>query len=292
MRIAILLHERTREYARDRRYTVWELEDIWREAGHGVEAVYGVDEEYLAGFDVVIQHVDLTVVPPDHRYEGTGSQIVLNRHCYDISKSGISDLGIRSPDGPAPEGWDGPVIVKTECNHGGRPEADNRSASRWRRELRRLLRNSRFRFRFDVDLDPHRYPVFDSVREVPRAVWSNPSLVVERFMPERVGESYSIRWCLFLGDRATSFRLLSNKPIVKASSGSAEPVPVPDDLTAMRERIGLDYGRFDYVVHDGKSYILDVSRTPAGMPAQADRRAAAEKIAPGFDALVAAARGS
>ncbi len=100
---------------------------------------------------------------------------------------------------------DGPLIVKTELNHGGRPEADNRDASRWKRRIRRMLRHTSLRYRF-------------APRARCRAVWSNPSLVVERFMPEREGAAYAIRWCLFLGDRATSFRLVPDNPVVRSSS--------------------------------------------------------------------------
>jgi hypothetical protein len=286
VRIAILHHARAREYARKRDYTTWELADIWREQGREVEAVFGVDNDLLAGFDVVIQHVDLTVVPLEYRYEGTGSQVVINARCYDISKNVVADLGIRSPDER-----DGPVIVKTALNHGGRPEADARAASRIVRGIRRLVRRTPLRYRFAVDLDPHNYPIFETTREVPRSVWSNPSLVVERFMPEREGDAYAMRWCLFLGDRATCFRFVSEKPIVKVTKSTMRPAPVPDDVAAMRERVGLDFGRFDFVVHDGKSHVLDVTRTPCW--SHPDRRKAAEAIAPGLDALVGStARGS
>ena len=32
----------------------------------------------------------------------------------------------------------------------------------------------------------------------------------------------------------------------------------------MRRRLGLDYGKIDYVIHQGQVVILDANRTPAG----------------------------
>ncbi len=42
-----------------------------------------------------------------------------------------------------------------------------------------------------------------------------------------------------------------------------EGLPVPDEVLALRRELGLDYGKIDYVIHDGQVVILDVNRTPA-----------------------------
>jgi len=39
---------------------------------------------------------------------------------------------------------------------------------------------------------------------------------------------------------------------------------VPKEVTGMRRRLGLDYGKIDYVIHQGQVVILDANRTPAG----------------------------
>ena len=37
-------------------------------------------------------------------------------------------------------------------------------------------------------------------------------------------------------------------------------MPVPEELIQLR-KINIDYGRFDYVVHAGKSTVLDSNKT-------------------------------
>ena len=35
---------------------------------------------------------------------------------------------------------------------------------------------------------------------------------------------------------------------------------------AVRRELGFDYGRFDYVLHEGEVVLLDVNHTPVGVP--------------------------
>jgi hypothetical protein len=37
---------------------------------------------------------------------------------------------------------------------------------------------------------------------------------------------------------------------------------VPESLRAERERLGFDFGKFDFVYHDGKAILLDANKTP------------------------------
>ena len=39
-------------------------------------------------------------------------------------------------------------------------------------------------------------------------------------------------------------------------------VPVPEALHTLRARLGIDYGKLDYVIHEGQVQLLDVNRTP------------------------------
>ena len=61
-----------------------------------------------------------------------------------------------------------------------------------------------------------------------------------------------------------SQRLVSSRPIVKAANIVRRDydLPIPDKLRAMREELGFDYGKFDYVVADGEVALLDANRTP------------------------------
>src|SRR5208282_4307513 len=57
------------------------------------------------------------------------------------------------------------------------------------------------------------------------------------------------------------------RAIVKASETTfSEPVPVPEELREMRARLGFDYGKFDFVVNQGRATLLDANRTPRSAP--------------------------
>src|SRR5690606_38165328 len=120
--------------------------------------------------------------------------------------------------------WDGPVIVKTNRNFGGRPER-RLKLGRLGLALHPDTWIPRGGWRHRTALVPDRYPIFESIKDVPGGVWDNPSLVVERFCPEREGDLYVVRTLSFFGDRWVNRRRLSPTPIVKASNViSAEEV--------------------------------------------------------------------
>jgi hypothetical protein len=56
----------------------------------------------------------------------------------------------------------------------------------------------------------------------------------------------------------------SQEPVIKgANILEFEEAPTPPELYSIRQRLGFDYGRFDYVLRDGKVVLFDVNRTPA-----------------------------
>ena len=109
------------------------------------------------------------------------------------------------------------------------------------------------------------YPIFDSPRDVPPAVWRNPALVVERFLAEREGSEFILRTWVFLGDHHTHTKWWSSEPIVKsATARKREPLgEVPDELWRRRREMGFDFGKFDYALVDGRAVLFDTNKTPA-----------------------------
>ena len=136
-------------------------------------------------------------------------------------------------------------------------------------------------------LNPADYQIFPSLRQVPKAIFINPSLVVERFLPEFENELYHLRIYQFLGSRGYCVRLGSREPIVKAQSVvTREEIAVPEEIVALRAELGLDYGKMDFVVRDGRVILFDVNRTPGLILPSERMQASAAKLAPGLEAFL------
>jgi hypothetical protein len=268
MRVAILLHPGQRRVERIG-FRIWALQRVWEARGIEVVHVRGSRKEVDA--DVLIPHLDLTVVPEEYHELLDTHRNVVNRRVRDVSKRRIS----RNLVGPE-DAYDGPVIVKTDRNYGGLPEVLTGPA--WVAALRLLAGRWR-RLGRAAYLRPYRYPVFPSVREVPAAVFRDPRLVVERFLPEIEGGRYHTRVYSFFGDRHTCTRRAGPRPVVKAPmSELLGECPVPDGIVAERRRLGFDYGKFDFVLHDGQPVLLDANPTPS-LPRRLDSATARALVA-------------
>ena len=263
--IAILWHERDRH--RDlARYAITHLAECWRADGHHVRSIFGTERFEAA--DIVVVHVDVSVVPARYLEFAARFPIALNGRVQDIRRTRFSRILVRRD-----EAYVGPVIVKSNANHAGAPERVRSSLAlatlRWR--LRRRLATFHHRPPDAVPIfaTPLDYRIFDSAAQVPEAWFDNRELVVERFLPERVGEHYAVRNYQFLGDRWTCSRMLAADPIVNAYTQiGTEPVDVHPEIEALRQELGFDYGKFDYVMHDGRPVLLDANKTTgaAGLP--------------------------
>jgi hypothetical protein len=113
-RIAILFHKGDRHYDLSR-YMVHYLARRWRADGHEVINLFGVSRFEPA--DLILVHVNLSVVPGEYIEFASRYPIALNSGVRDIRKSTISRNLVRPG-----EGWDGPVIVKSDLNYAGLPE--------------------------------------------------------------------------------------------------------------------------------------------------------------------------
>ena len=87
--------------------------------------------------------------------------------------------------------------------------------------------------------------------------------MVEKFLPEREGRFYYLRSYAFFSDQGLAVRSRSDRPVVKGVNGAdLEYVPVDPAILSAREELGFDYGKFDYVLHDGKAILIDINNTP------------------------------
>ena len=237
-------------------HTVTRLADYWREDGHRV--AIGPAQEVCG--DIAILHVDRTRVPDSLVPQNPSRIPLLNGAVLDISKRAISRHLLRPDDR-----YDGPVIVKTNDNYFGRPEARVRRRGLLRRVLRKALR-----WQFSRTLPDGSYPVLDHVARVPDWVWRREDVVVERFLPEMADGLFVLRLWTFFGRREHGTKLYGREPVVKASNCIRwEPLDgVPDSLRVERERLRFDFGKFDYVVRNGEAILLDANKTPTVLKAR------------------------
>lgn len=274
-RIAVLFHREDRHYD-PARYIVHRLADFWREDGHEVVYHYGVDRFEPA--DILLVHVNVSLVPDEYLEFAGRYPIALNGRVRDIRKHTIS-TNLAHPG----DGWDGPVIVKSDLNYGGWPERLFRRTwieRKWKpaRRVRRAL--EQVGGRRAVITESFDYPLFDHIDDVPAEWLNHPGMVVEKFRPEIEDGFYHVRSYQFLGDRATCTRVSLPTPIVKGTAEARkEEVEPHEEVVAWRQRLGMDYGKLDYVIHNGEVVLLDVNKTTgAALPSRNSKSMSVEQL--------------
>lgn len=249
LKIAVLFLERDRK--RDVSfYQVWRFAEIWRADGHDVEFLFGTKKFVPA--DLLFMHIDLSVVPKKYLDFAERYPVAINKSVVDIRKTAFSKNLISNDDD-----YQGPVIVKTNLNHYGQPEARDLflRLPNWATFPRKFIKRYKLR--------RTRYHIYPSLSEVPEQVHIDRRLVIEKFLPEMEGESYCLRYYFFMGDTYYSERLICNEPIIKSSSKIVmEQVELDNRIVELRHQLGFDYGKFDYVIRDGEVHLLDANKTP------------------------------
>lgn len=251
-------------------YLLFNVLQAMRRRGHRWRVTAGPTP--LPG-DIAILHVDATYVTEEYLALAAHYPTTFNFATADISKRRISGL-LLSPG----QDWDGPVILKSNLNHNGYPEA----------RLNASARNSGAAALYPDATVISDYKVLPSIAEVPAEIWENPAFVVERFLPERDPQGFALRSWVFMGNAERCTRRVSTEPIVRSlNCFPPTSVQIPEALRAERARLGFDYGKFDFVMIDGKPVLLDANRTPGRPPATgASAIARAEVLADGLAALI------
>lgn len=241
-RIVLLFHARERGLDHSG-YSVTRLYPTWRADGHEVLECFGPDE--VVDGDLLFLHVDLSEVPEDYLAPAAAFPASVNGRVRSIRKSTFSPRLA----GPG-EAWSGPVIVKSERNFAGLPEAQLGVPRLDGRGVAPPFRS------------PMDYRILASPRDVPAEVYASPDLVVQPFLPEVEDDLFHIRSYFFLGSWGRCTRIGSRNPIVKEESKeTSRQVPVHPAILQRRTDLGLDYGKLDYVVRAGEAILLDVNKT-------------------------------
>ncbi|TPI18017.1 hypothetical protein [Mesorhizobium sp. B4-1-1] len=277
-RIVVITHEFDRFQSRrgllmrrDSPYMLFDLLEELKRRGHSVQILRGTSAKPAA--DIAVLHLDVTVTPPDYVDYARRFPFCLNLGAADISKRRISGAVIGQGDD-----WQGQVIVKSSLNHWGTPE------QQLNQRARRAGRPEPF-----PGVEPFdKYEVHASLADVPAEVFEHRDLVVEKFIPEPEPDGFGARFWLFCGERERCTRHVSPQSLVKGDDTiRREAVPVPDELRALRRKLGFDYGKFDFVMHEGKAVLLDANKTPGRARNLSSFIAAGNaNLADGFEGLI------
>lgn len=273
MRLIILHHDYTDLRDKDA-YFIYSLIPHWQR--RGIEVKHWTGTRDLPEGDAVLVHVDLSVVPSRFLKAALRYPLAFNSRMEDIRKSALPGRNLCLA---ASSAFLGAVVVKTELNHGGIPE----KLFFQKRRLSLPLVESWDLFRASRLVEPLTYPVYGSAAEVPGNIWKDPRYVVEKFLPEMEGNNYVLRYAYFLGKARIGYRILGKNPILRWAGKVAEELsPIPPEVSAFREKIGLDYGKIDFVVHQGGAVILDVNKTIGGPAASLVEEPLAAALAEGL----------
>jgi hypothetical protein len=261
LRIAVITHPQ------DRRLRSWlggriavsrpfyQLDAILM-AGHaqGLRWVFTDPEQSFQPADAAILHVDMSLISQDFLDLAAAYPIAINGTVADIRKRHVSrNLVDRSSD------WTGPVLVKSDLNCQGRPEAFL---------ARQTARAAGLPPPVPATPD---YQLFDSIAVVPAPIWSDPARVVERYLPEKRGAHNVLRVWSFMGGYERCTWYSAPETIVKGHNiVEFGPSEVPDQIRAERLRLGFDYGKFDFAIGPEGPVLYDANRTPAYLGSRPD----------------------
>ena len=104
----------------------------------------------------------------------------------------------------------------------------------------------------------------------PNRVGPTPCAWSRSFIPEVVKDGFGVRASIFcgVGPSVAPCKLPLRRIVKGEGIIRSEVVPVPPQLRQLRDRMGFDYGKFDFVMHNGAPVLLDANKTPSGVSAR------------------------
>lgn len=261
-------------------------QDYWVPAGHDVVVQRGLKDPFEG--DLAVLHIDVTTIPKAYLALARRYPAQINVSTPSIAKTMVSQALIELTST-----YDGQVIVKTNANHMGRKDLEVYRAevkSSWNPVTHlvwRLRRDLLWRSRRTLDGD---YLVYENKSAVPTWVWADKHYVVEAFRPNFDGTYYYLYNWMFLGEAEICIRTASREPVIRRYGDHdlpREKCAVPENLRAWRRKLGLQFGKIDFLMHESQAVAIDVAFTPtAGTRVDREiRDQVCEALAPGFESL-------
>jgi hypothetical protein len=239
--------------------------------GHEIVLRKGLDGPVETA-DAAILHVDLTVTPAAYLEFARNFRLCMNGAVADISKTAVSGAALREG-----ENWTGPVVAKSNLNCRAFGEVQKNRAAHRRGEAEPYPGVRKYK----------KYVVYDTLGAVPDKIRRDGNIIVEKFRGELAAKGeYATRFWTFCGPEERCTRWISREPIVKGKSVIRnEPSPVPDELRRIRAELGVDYGKFDFVMTPDGPIVFDVNKT-LGRPQNLVKvlEPETQRLADGFEA--------
>ncbi len=255
-RLVVIHHRAETEKSVARRYFVSLLCRSWAE--QGIEVVHAFGADRFVPADVALLHVNLSIVPREYVELGRRYPTCLNGRLTNICKSVVSSVRTQPDDG-----YSGQVIVKSELNCAATPERKVVSALAkrrkwWQPRPRALPRETKAL----MPPDGFREYRVCAKQDVPDSVWAHPGLVVERFIPEQEGDGFVIYSTYVFGEQTITWRSTMGRCIARyADLIEDRRVDTPQDVVEFARKLDVDFGKLDFLMHEGEPVILDVNKT-------------------------------
>ncbi len=251
MKIVILFHQNNNS-RNIRSYSIVYSANLWRQQGHEVVFLFGT-KTFVAA-DICFVHLDLSVVPDEYLEFANQYPVVVNGEVKDIRKSSFSQNLLSAKDDYA-----GKVIVKTDLNYAGWPE----KYLTYPYPILVLFRlMNKMPWLFPEPCTSRDYKIYSNLSEVPGKYFDGNKYVVEKFLPEKEGEYYSCHSYLFMGDSYVCNKKSAKMPIIKDRDlGMQVDVEPHPEAVAMKQKMGIGYGKLDYCMNNGKMILIDVNKT-------------------------------
>lgn len=229
------------------------LAEQWRQ--NGIEVIELTGPSRFVEADLLLLHLSRPLVPEDYRRFAAQYPVTFNAGATDLRKNLYAD-GLLKADAA----YRAPVIVKPVDRYASMSSA--RPASRG-------VFGFRPRAGTAAAASNDNARIYSSLADVPAEKFS-ADYIVQKFVPEEQNGRYALRQYFFLGDRHFISLQTSGAAIIHSSAPlSLDAWTPPQVLLDLRAKLGLDYGRIDFVMHEGRPFVLGATRSP-GLPAMAE----------------------
>jgi hypothetical protein len=206
-------------------------------------------------------HVDLTELPKPLKEIDRHYPRCVNGHAITISRLLYTKARLLQGDD-----YVGPVIAKTALNSRGLPEFRFNMSRNGASIPVHMLKQIGIRA-YIAQVCPM-YRVYPSISDVPDRVWTDPRLIVERFLPRCldlpvVKHRFDFFYDVELNMRSTYGSLLCEPETVISTETVAM---VPAEVAAVRRTLNLDFGAIDYFVIKDEVFVIDANKTVTTTP--------------------------